>query len=161
MLTLSRQLVRQIRILFSRALEVPRRQLDRCAVMISAGAHGLTVRAQINGGAAEYRETTPQPPVDLVTSLHQFYCVEGTKPEPVTLVKTDDGHVTARWQEGAIPRALSSEPLNLDPKALVSRAPFRLVGKSARAVGGAGRCPGNDRSPQFALCARLYPAARQ
>jgi hypothetical protein len=123
MLTLSRQLVRQIRILFSRGLDVPRRQLAQCAVIISAGPHGLTIRAQANGGAAEYRETTPQPPVELVSSLHQFYAIEGNKSEPVTFVRTDDGLTTARWQEGAIPRAFSSEPLNVDPQLIFPAAP--------------------------------------
>jgi hypothetical protein len=90
------------------------RHYASCPVHISAGPDGLSIRAQLGDYAAEYRQTTPHSAVEFVTSLGLLKAIEGAKADPVSLEMGDKGAVTAKWQDGPIPRQLVEEPPHVD-----------------------------------------------
>ncbi len=123
MLTFARSFLRQVRILISRTLDLPPRLLH-FPVQFSSGPHGLVIRAHVASGlAAQYEETTPRPPCELVTSLELLKAVEGSHADSATLIATDDGQITARWIDGPIPRTFSQPPLGLNPELVFPTLP--------------------------------------
>lgn len=123
MLTLSRCLIHQLRVVFSRALDLPPRLYNSCPVHIEAGPEGLVIRAQLGDWAAEYRQSTPHPPFSLVTSFQLLKAVEGTKPDPLSLDRDDKGAAIARWHDGPVPRVLTEDPPHVDAGAVFPSPP--------------------------------------
>lgn len=123
MLTLSRSLVRQLRILLSRALDLPARLHNSCPLHLESGPQGLVVRAQLGDYAAEYRQLTPQPQLSLVTSFQLFKATESTKPDPVTFDRDDKGATRVGWHEGPVPRVMTEDPPHVDPGAKFPDSP--------------------------------------
>jgi len=120
LITISRSLIRRLRMIFSRGLEISARQTGPL-IEFHGSEEGLSIRTQNNSIAIEYRLPSEHPHVSFAPSLtHSFdppftppFAVsfdllkrcEGTKNEPVTLSLVRDS-VIADWIDCGIPQSV-------------------------------------------------------
>ncbi|MBV09485.1 hypothetical protein [Rubinisphaera sp.] len=107
MITISRSLIRRLRITFSRGLGITARQSGP-TIDFQCGPQGLFIRTQNDQIALEYHQPGEQPDVSIALPFDFLRRCEGTKDEPVTLSLAGDS-VTAEWTDSGIPQSAQFE----------------------------------------------------
>ena len=100
----SRQLAKQIRSVFRRALQISASQADQ-VVWLVADDSGLRIRAQSHRGIAEYHIPGAATPGSIPVSMEALAACEGTKAdESVSVERRADGVVTLNWGDRGVPQ---------------------------------------------------------
>ena len=132
-ITISRQLAKQLRGVFRRMLPRSPSKVDQ-TVQFVAGEDGLHARLCNRAGAVEYHLAGNSPPESLAVTLDALSACEGTRAhENVSLEACTDGGVIVRWDDRSIPRSIVAEAesvsvdLPLLPTSYVSNPPRLLA----------------------------------
>lgn len=133
MLTFSRQLAKQIRSVFRRALQISASQTDQ-VVWLVGDESGLCFRAQNWRATAEYHLSGPAPTESIPITMEALAACEGTKAdELVTVERGSEGVVVLRWTDRSIPQSfqLDAQKIRADqtpvlPEAWASNPPRLL-----------------------------------
>ena len=120
MLTFSRQLAKQIRVVFRRALQISASQTDQ-VVWLVADDSGLRVRAQNERATAEYHIPGAVTADSLPLTMEALAACEGTKTDEVVSVERNaDGIVVLRWTDRSIPQSFQIDAKRMQPDALLA-----------------------------------------
>ncbi len=120
MLTFSRQLAKQIRSVFRRALQISASQTDQ-TIWLVADDSGLRIRAQNWRATAEYHLSGSPGTAkseSLPVTMEALAACEGTKTdEPVSVERLADDTVVLSWNDRSIPQSfrLDAKKLRPDP----------------------------------------------
>jgi hypothetical protein len=133
LLTFSRQLAKQIRSVFRRALQISASQTDQ-VVWLVGDESGLCFRAQNWRATAEYHLSGPAPTESIPITMEALAACEGTKAdELVTVERGSEGVVVLRWTDRSIPQSfqLDAQKIRADqtpvlPEAWASNPPRLL-----------------------------------
>ena len=118
MLTFSRQLAKQIRSVFRRALQISTSQTDQ-VVWLVADDTGLRICAQSWRAIIEYHLPCKPTPCSIPVTMEALSACEGTKPDELVRVeKLGDETVALRWDDHSIPQSFQ-----LDARKLQSDTP--------------------------------------
>ncbi len=148
LITISRALIRRLRITFSRGLGITARQTGP-AIDFQCGQQGLFIRTQNDHIALEYHLPGEQPDLSFAVPFDFLRRCEGTKDELVTLSLAGES-VTAEWTDSGIPQTAQFEQTVFgdfpsQPEQMVAN-PARLL----EALGAAAEVADNDSS-RYAL----------
>jgi hypothetical protein len=103
MIQITRNLARQIRSGFRRALNITPRGLSY-PVTLQSGPNGLCIRAKSLDAAVEYHGSGSFP-VEQITVPFEFLAdCEGRKDEPVQLEAGTNGRIAVQWRDGSVPQ---------------------------------------------------------
>ncbi len=118
MITISRQLVKQLRGVFRRLLPRSPSKADQ-TVQFVASHDGLRVRLHSHNGAAEYRITGTTHAEAFAVTLDALRACEGTRAEEDVTLEARDGDVVLSWDDRSIPRSIlaESQPVGTDAPA--------------------------------------------
>jgi hypothetical protein len=103
LITISRNLARQIASVTKRTLSLSQRQFSTHVARFQAGPDGLTITATTTQAAVQYHDSTPCESCELFVPLECLKTVGNIKDEPATL-ESIAGQLQAKWQDGAVPR---------------------------------------------------------
>jgi hypothetical protein len=103
LITISRNLARQIASVTKRALSISQRQFSTHVARFQAGPDGLTITATTAQAAIQHHDADPREKCELFVPLDCLKTVGNTKETPVTL-EMIEGQLQAQWQDGAVPR---------------------------------------------------------
>lgn len=115
MITIHRNLARQVRAVFRRALGATRGGRS-CPVTLSSGPTGLRIRAMSLDVAVEFRRPGSLPSEQFALPLEFLAACEGRREEPVHIEAQDSGQVLVQWRDGPIPQLVqydSADPVDL------------------------------------------------
>ena len=137
MLTFSRQLAKQIRSVFRRALQISASQTDQ-TVWLVADDTGLRVRAQNERAIIEYHLPSVVTPDSISITMEALAACEGTKTvESVSVERLADETVVLRWDNHSIPQSfqldakkLHAAPAPALPETWMSNPPRLLTALS-------------------------------
>ena len=137
MLTFSRQLAKQIRSVFRRALQISASQTDQ-VVWLVADDTGLRICAQSWRAIVEYHLPCTTTPCSIPVTMEALAACEGTKSdELVRFEKLGDETVVLRWDDHSIPQSfqLAAQKLQCDtpptvPETWASNPPRLLAALS-------------------------------
>jgi hypothetical protein len=104
LITLSRNIARQIATIFRRALGLSVNQCSNQLVLLNADSDGSVIRSATSRSAIEYRDSTSLPKCSLQAPLEMFKAFGSSKHDLVTLTAIADEKIQANWQDGAVPR---------------------------------------------------------
>ncbi|QDU97642.1 hypothetical protein [Lignipirellula cremea] len=107
MITLSRSLVRRLRIAFGRGLGITARHTGP-PIEFQSGPQGVCIRTQNKQFAIEYHEPGVHQEERIVAPFDLLRQCEGAKHDLVTLHRTGD-RVTADWVDSGIPQAVQHD----------------------------------------------------
>ena len=103
MITITRNLARQVRAVFRRALHITPRGLSY-PVTLQTGPDGLRLRARSPDAVVEYH-TPGELPIEQFAVPFQFLAdCESKKDQPVTLEAAGERQVSAQWRDGSVPQ---------------------------------------------------------
>ena len=130
----SRQLAKQIRSVFRRALQISGSQTDQ-VVWLVADDSGLRIRAQSHRGIAEYHLPGAATPGSIPVTMEALAACEGTKAdESVSVERRADGVVALNWNDRGVPQhfqfdatKLHAEPPPALPETWGSNPPSLLA----------------------------------
>jgi len=105
LITMTRSKVRQVRLVFRRALRLNGRDAGPC-IVLAAGPDGLRVQAQNSQAAVQYHAPGEFPPERICVPFSLLADCEGTNAEPVAVELDRNGSVTAQWTDNQIPQLL-------------------------------------------------------
>jgi len=105
LITMTRSKVRQVRLMFRRALRLNGRDVGP-NVVLAAGPDGLRVQAQNSQAAVQYHAPGEFPPERICAPFSLLVDCEGTNAEPVAVEQHPDGTVFAQWTDKKIPQVL-------------------------------------------------------
>jgi hypothetical protein len=103
MIQITRNLARQIRSVFRRALNVTPRG-PSYPIILQAGPGGLCIRAQSPVAAVEYHGTGSFSAEQITLPFEFLADCEGKKDEPVQLEAGGDGRIAVQWRDGDVPQ---------------------------------------------------------
>jgi hypothetical protein len=106
LITLTRQLARQVHDVFSRTLPKPTSRSPQ-PVVLETGPGGLSIRSWSLAAAVEFHEASKLEAETLTIPLDAFKSYAGSRPEPVTVEKTDSNQAVLRWNDRGIPQVAS------------------------------------------------------
>ena len=106
MITLTRQLARQVHDVFRRGLPKPTSGSPQ-PVVLEAGPAGLSIRSWSLTAAVEFHEAGKLEAETLTIPLDAFKSCAGPRPEPVTFEKTNSNQAVLRWNDRGIPQVAS------------------------------------------------------
>lgn len=106
LITLTRQLARQVHDVFRRALPKPTSGSPQ-PVVLEAGPAGLSIRSWSLTAAVEFHEAGKLEAETLTIPLDAFKSCAGPRPEPVTFEKTKSNQAVLRWNDRGIPQVAS------------------------------------------------------
>jgi hypothetical protein len=104
LITLSRNVARQIATIFRRALGLSVNQCSNQLVLLNADSDGLVIRSATSQSAIQYRDSASLPKCSLQAPIEMFKAVGSSKNDLVTLTAIADDKIQASWQDGAVPR---------------------------------------------------------
>lgn len=107
LITISRSLIRRLRITFSRGLGITARQTGP-SIDFQSGNEGLFIRTQNDQIALEYHLPGEQPDVSFAVPFDFLRRCEGTKDETVTLSLAEECLI-AGWTDSGIPQSAQFE----------------------------------------------------
>ena len=159
MLTFSRQLAKQIRAVFRRALQISASQTDQ-VVWLVADETGLHIRAQNWRGTVEYHLPETATADSLPVTMEALAACEGAKAEEsVSVERSTDGMVGLRWTDRSIPQSfqfdakkIHSDPPPTLPETWASNSP-RLL----NALNDAMKIVPSDATRYAINCVQLRP----
>lgn len=112
----SRQLAKQIRSVFRRALQISASQTDQ-VVWLVADDTGLHLRAQNHHGIAEYHLPGAATPGSIPVTMEALAACEGTKAEEsISVERRADGMVALNWGDRGVPQHFQFDGNKLDPE---------------------------------------------
>ena len=115
MLTFSRQLAKQIRAVFRRALQISTSQTDQ-VVWLVADDSGLRVRAQNERATAEYHLRGAAVTEALPVTMEALAACEGTRADEIVSSELNaDGMVVLRWTDRSIPHSFQFDAKKIRP----------------------------------------------
>ena len=115
LMTLSRQLAKQIRSVIRRALQISASQTSQ-VVWLVADDTGLRVRAQNHHGIVEYHQPEPTTAATIPISMEALAACEGTKAdESVRIERRADGIVILSWEDRSVPQQFQFDAKKLNP----------------------------------------------
>ena len=119
MITISRQLVKQLRGVFRRMLPRSPSKADQTVQFVASG-DGLRVRLQNRAGSAEYRITGTTHTETFAVTLDALSACEGTRAEENVTLEAGDSDVVLRWDDRSIPRSIivESQPTETEAAAI-------------------------------------------
>ena len=137
MLIFSRQLAKQIRSVFRRALQISTSQTDQ-VVWLVANDSGLRICAQSWRAIIEYHLPCTTPPCSIPVTMEALAACEGAKSDEfVRVEKLGDETVALRWDDHSIPQSfqLAAQKLQFDtppavPETWASNPPRLLTALS-------------------------------
>ena len=161
MLTFSRQLAKQIRSVFRRALQISASQTDQ-VVWLVADDTGLRICAQSWRAIIEYHLPCKPTPCSIPVTMEALAACEGTKSEELVRVeKLGDETVVLRWDDHSIPqsfqldaRKLQSDTPPAVPESWASNPPWLLA-----ALSDAMKIVPTDATRYAINCVQLRPSA--
>ncbi len=109
MITLSRQLVKQLRGVFRRMLPRSPSKQDQ-TVQFIGDSDGLRVRLQTRAGAMEYHHAGTTHSEAFAVTLDALSACEGTRPGEQVTLEAGGSDVVLRWEDRSIPRSIIVEP---------------------------------------------------
>ena len=114
MITITRRLARQVRVVFARCLTTNSRG-PFPAVTFRADSSGLVLKAKSHDAAIAFHQPGDFPEEQVTVAFDVLKQVEGSKSEEVTLERTDNG-IVVKWNDGGIPQVVQvdSETWNED-----------------------------------------------
>jgi len=129
MITISRSLLRRLRIAFSRGLGITARQPGP-AVDFQSDDQGIVIRVQNDQIAIAYREPGEHPPQQFSVPFDLLRRCEGTKNAPVSLAGTGET-ISASWTEAAMPQSAQFDTVEFGqfpslPEQMVANPPNLL-----------------------------------
>jgi hypothetical protein len=123
-ITLSRSLARQLRVLLRRCLQPPGPR-EPPLLRLHVGPSGLELVARQPECALVYRQAGSFPPESLIFRAELLADIEG-KDGTVTLAATGDGKAEARWDDGGVPRVRPFDLLAPEQMPELPEMPSRL-----------------------------------
>jgi hypothetical protein len=115
LLTISRQLAKQIRSVIRRALQISPSQTGQIVWLISDDT-GLRIRAQNHHGIVEFHQPGSAAADTVPISLEALAMCEGTRAdETVSIERRPDGHIILRWDDRGVAQQFSFDAKNLNP----------------------------------------------
>ena len=114
-MTLSRQLAKQIRSVFRRALQISASQTSQVVWLVADGT-GLHIRAQNHHGIAEHHQPGPATADSIPVTMEALAACEGNKAdEAVSIEQRADGMVVLRWDDRGVPQQFQFDAKKLNP----------------------------------------------
>ena len=119
LITLTRQLVKQLRGIFRRMLPRSPSKQDQTVQFVS-DRDGLRVRLQTRLGAAEYRLDGATQADSFAVTLDALSVCEGTRPGEQVTLEVRGSDIVLRWEDRSVPRSIivESQPTGPDAPAL-------------------------------------------
>lgn len=108
MISVTRNLARQLHMVFRRALNTSTRG-PGTSITFQAGPDGLRVRAKTHDAAVEYHAPGRHDNDEIVSPFELLNDCKGAKHDEVRLETTGDGQVLASWNDG-IPQVVQYDP---------------------------------------------------
>ena len=102
MITFTRRLALQMRVVFRKALGVTR--ANGPAVCFTTGPDGIHVRARTGDAAVEYHQPGDCPPEQILAPFELLADVEARRDDPVELEAPTEGRISVRWRDGSVPQ---------------------------------------------------------
>jgi len=110
LITITRRLALQLRVVFRRALGLTR--VFGPALWFATGRDGIHVRARSGGAAVEYHDPSEKLPTEDMWLPFDFLDdVEARRDDPVELEARPDGHIMAGWRDGNVPQCVRYDPV--------------------------------------------------
>ncbi len=133
MITITRRLAGQMRVVFRKALNITRRFGP--ALHFTTGPDGIRVRAKFGDGAVEYHGPGSLPQDEMWVPFELLSDVEARKDDPVQIEMLGDGRVVAGWRDGKVPQTVQYDPVEpkdaggfpKPPRTLTQNAPRLLT----------------------------------
>lgn len=103
MITITRNLARQVRAVFRRTLGITTRG-RLCTVHLETGPGGLRIWARTSDAAVLYQAAGDDSPQQMALPFQFLADCEGRKEEPVQLEAQGGNGATAHWRDGSVPQ---------------------------------------------------------
>ncbi len=126
MIAITRNLARQVRAVFRRALNITPRGRSM-AVSFQTGPDGLRIRALSWDAAVEYHVPGDHTIEQADLPFEFLADCEGRKDEPVQLSASDNGRVMAQWRDGSVPQIVQYDPATPVDTAQFPRMPEKVA----------------------------------
>lgn len=161
MLTFSRQLAKQIRSVFRRALQISASQTDQM-VWLVADDTGLRICAQSWRAIVEYHLPCTTTPCSIPVTMEALAACEGTKSdELIRFEKLGDETVALRWDDHSIPQSfqLAAQKIQSDTPPAVPETWARNPPRLLAAISDAMKIVPTDATRYAINCVQLRPSA--
>ena len=161
MLTFSRQLAKQVRSVFRRALQISASQADQ-VVWLVADDTGLRICAQSWRAIIEYHLPCTTMTCSIPVTMEALAACEGTKSDELVRVeKLDDETVALRWDDHSIPQSfqLDARKLQSDTPATLPEAWASNPPRLLAALSDAMKIVPTDATRDAINCVQLRPSA--
>lgn len=160
MLNISRQLAKQLRSVFRRALQITVSHADHI-VWLQSDATGLRIRAQNHHAIVEFHQPAPAAMTEAVPiTMEALAACEGAKSEEtITIDRRPDETVVLRWEDRSVPQTfqVDAKKVRVDPPAAFpenwSSNPPQLL----NAISDAMKILSPDASRYATNCVQLRP----
>jgi hypothetical protein len=126
LISITRNLARQVRAVFRRALNLTPRGCS-WPVTFQTSPDGLRVRSRSSDAAVEYHLPGDRTIEQIDLPFAFLADCEGRKDEPVQLSTSDNGRVIAQWRDGSVPQIVQYDPAAPVETAEFPRMPEKLA----------------------------------
>ena len=157
MITITRRLAGQIRVVFRRALNITRGSGPE--LRFTTGPGGMRVRAKLGDAAVEYLSPDPQTQNAMWTTFELLGDVEARRDDPVQLEALGDGRVATGWRDGDVPQMTQYEAVTPSDADSFPKMPGKITENPARLLRALHEAmqTTDPESVRYAFsCSRLY-----
>lgn len=133
MIEITRNLARQLRVVFRQTLGLTGRGLSP-PVVYQTGPDGLHVQIQDRRAAVEYHHLGDLPPQRIVVPFELFVACEGRQQDLVKLESEGKNRIVASWRDGSIPQLLQYQAPR-ESKDVFPESPASMVENEPRLLG--------------------------